>query len=46
MVGHAYKNSQDCLGIERERLVTLGWTREGADTGNEHAATRPGTSFA
>lgn len=42
VVGSSYKNSQDFLGIERERLVTLGWTREGADTGNEHAVDSPG----
>jgi hypothetical protein len=42
VVGRSYKSSQDLLGVERERLVTLGWTREGADTGNEHAADSPG----
>jgi hypothetical protein len=42
LVGRSYKSSQDLLGIERERLVTLGWTREGADAGNEHAADSPG----
>ena len=42
LVGPAYKTSQDLLGVERERLVSLGWTREGADTGNEHAADSPG----
>jgi hypothetical protein len=42
VVGHSYKTSQDLLGVERERLVSLGWTREGADTGNEHAADSPG----
>jgi hypothetical protein len=42
VVGRSYKTSQDLLGVERERLVSLGWTREGADTGNEHAADSPG----
>ncbi len=42
LVGRLYKSSQDLLGVERERLVTLGWMREGADTGNEHAADSPG----
>ncbi len=42
LVGRSYKDSQDLLGIERERLVSLGWTREGADAGNEHAADSPG----
>lgn len=41
LVGRSYKTSQDLLGVERERLVSLGWTREGADTGNEHAADSP-----
>jgi hypothetical protein len=45
VVGNTYKNSQDLLGVERERLVSLGWTREGADTGNEHAADSPGHKF-
>jgi hypothetical protein len=42
VTGRSYKSSQDLLGIERERLVSLGWTREGGDTGNEHAADSPG----
>jgi hypothetical protein len=42
VVGRSYKTSQDLLGVERERLVSLGWSREGADTGNEHAADSPG----
>jgi hypothetical protein len=42
LAGPSYKDSQDLLGVERERLVSLGWTREGADTGNEHAADSPG----
>jgi predicted small lipoprotein YifL len=42
LVGRSYKTSQDLLGVERERLVSLGWTREGADAGNEHAADSPG----
>jgi hypothetical protein len=42
VVGRSYRTSQDLLGVERERLVSLGWTREGADTGNEHAADSPG----
>jgi hypothetical protein len=42
LVGRSYKDSQDLLGVERERLVSLGWMREGADTGNEHAADSPG----
>jgi hypothetical protein len=42
LVGRSYKTSQDLLAVERERLVSLGWTREGADTGNEHAADSPG----
>jgi hypothetical protein len=42
LAGPGYKTSQDLLGVERERLVSLGWTREGADTGNEHSADSPG----
>ncbi len=42
LIGRSYKNSQALLGVERERLVSLGWTREGADTGNEHSADSPG----
>jgi len=45
VVSRRYRTSDDLLADERARLVSLGWSRESAEVGNEHAADSPGNKL-
>ena len=45
VVSRRYKTSDDLLADERSHLVSLGWSRESAEIGNEHAADSPGNKL-